>query len=564
MIYFELLLKKLDKVKKILYYFYYMVNNLKEIVLDILHVSKITKTKNKKIIIIFSVFLTQLIAIADIGIILFFTTIFSEISVLPEELQYFNFLFEVRLLLPVMIALRYLFQYLQSVVIKKLEQQVQMNLKNYILSQVFENRNFSTADTYYYVNTISTHIAFFYTSIANFLNFLLQTIAFTIYLFITEPRTITAFFIGILFLIYPIFFLIKKAREFEHKIYESGQLLSKDVQRVLDNVFLIKLLKKETDETSRYVKITKRLFDDQMTKHKLTVLNSYLPPFITVFLISIIALFFNDIFRITLPFMGVTLRMFQSLANMSNSATHIVNSQVHLDAFYKLEKYKVSTLRDNYIIEDDPTNQLLFEVKDVDFSYLNSDIKIFSGLNIKIKKGSHTIITGTNGTGKSTLLGLLAGVFYPSNGSIFARSEKLGFVGPNPLIFSASLRENIMYGNKILKSDKEILNMIYKFKLFEDKGEVNVNMHVDNKSLSSGQMQKIAFMRVLLSDVDVLFLDESTSNLDEETKDLIFNLLIKSKLTIINSTHDIDSFKNYTDHYKIELSRGNRILKKIL
>ena len=226
MIYFELLLKKLDKVKKILYYFYYMVNNLKEIVLDILHVSKITKTKNKKIIIIFSVFLTQLIAIADIGIILFFTTIFSEISVLPEELQYFNFLFEVRSLLPVMIAIRYLFQYLQSVVIKKLEQQVQMNLKNYILSQVFENRNFSTADTYYYVNTISTHIAFFYTSIANFLNFLLQTIAFTIYLFITEPKTITAFFIGILFLIYPIFFLIKKAREFEHKIYESGQLLS--------------------------------------------------------------------------------------------------------------------------------------------------------------------------------------------------------------------------------------------------------------------------------------------------------------------------------------------------
>ena len=66
-----------------------------------------------------------------------------------------------------------------------------------------------------------------------------------------------------------------------------------------------------------------------------------------------------------------------------------------------------------------------------------------------------------NGTGKSTLLGLLAGVFYPSNGSIFARSEKLGFVGPNPLIFSASLRENIMYGNKILKSDTEILKKQY-------------------------------------------------------------------------------------------------------
>jgi ABC-type multidrug transport system fused ATPase/permease subunit len=541
-----------------------MVNYLKEIVSDILYVSKITKTKNKKRTIIFSVLLTQLIAFADIGIILFFTTIFSDLTVLPKELSYFNFLFEVKILLPLIIAFRYYIQYLQSVVIKKLELAVQMNLKNYVLSQVFENRNFSTADTYYYVNTLAPHISFFYTSIANFLNFFLQSIAFTTYLFFTEPKTISAFLIGILFLIYPIIFLIKKTKNIEHLIYEAGQESSSDVQRVLDNVFLIKLLKKEKDETSRYIKITRRLFDDNMTKHKLTVLNSYLAPFTTVFLISIIALYFNDVFNINLPFMGVTLRMFQSLANMSNASTHIVNSHVHLDAFYQLEKYKVSTLRENYIISDEPKNKILFELRDVDFKYLNSDLAIFNRLNLNIEKGSHTIITGTNGTGKSTLLGLLAGVFYPNSGKVYARSEKFGFVGPNPLIFSMTLRENLMYGNKNSKSDEEILEMIQSFNLFEDKVKVDLDVKVNNKSLSSGQMQKIAFMRVLLSDADVLFLDESTSNLDEETKELIFNLILNSTLTIINSTHDIDSFKNYTNHYKIELSRGKRFLKKIV
>ena len=104
--------------------------------------------------------------------------------------------------------------------------------------------------------------------------------------------------------------------------------------------------------------------------------------------------------------MGVTLRMFQSLANMSNAATQIVNSHVHLDAFYQLERYKVSTLRENYVIKNEPTNNLAFELKNVDFKYLNSDMEIFEELNLKIEKGSHTIITGTNGTGKSTLLGL--------------------------------------------------------------------------------------------------------------------------------------------------------------
>ena len=108
-----------------------MINYLKEVVSDILYVSKITKTKNKKRTIFFSVLLTQLIAFADIGIILFFTTIFSDLTVLPKELSYFNFLFEIKILLPLIIAFRYYIQYLQSVVIKKLELAVQMNLKNY-------------------------------------------------------------------------------------------------------------------------------------------------------------------------------------------------------------------------------------------------------------------------------------------------------------------------------------------------------------------------------------------------------------------------------------------------
>ena len=120
-----------------------------------------------------------------------------------------------------------------------------------------------------------------------------------------------------------------------------------------------------------------------------------------------------------------------------------------------------------------------------------------------------------------------------------------------------------MYGNNIDKSDKEIIEIINKFKLFEDKNQVDLDVKVDNKSLSSGQMQKIAFMRVLLSDAEALFLDESTSNLDEETKSLVFDLLLNTSLTIVNSTHEIDSFKNYTHHYKIQLSGGKRTLRKI-
>ena len=84
-----------------------MVNNLKEIVSDILYVSKITKTQNKELLLFFS-FLDTAIAFSDIACYYFFLPIFSDLSVLPETIQFLNYLFEIDILLP---AFRYYIQY---------------------------------------------------------------------------------------------------------------------------------------------------------------------------------------------------------------------------------------------------------------------------------------------------------------------------------------------------------------------------------------------------------------------------------------------------------------------
>ena len=354
-----------------------MLKNLKTIINDTLYVSKLVRTNNKKLIIIFSVALSQLIAYSDILIILFFTSIFTDTPVFPDSLDFLNDLFQFNLLLPIVILVRYFFQYQQSVILKKLEYDVQYNLKTYLLDEIFENRNFSTADTFFYINTLTAHISYFYSSIASFLNFLLQTVAFTTYLFVTEPTTISAFLLGTLTLTYPIFLLIKKSRQYEQLIYEKGLETSKEIQRVLDNVFLIKLLKKEKQESKRYSDIAKDLYADQLKKHKVVVVNSYLPPFITVFLMSIIALYFNNYFVITLSFLGVTLRMFQSLANLTTSFNQIVNSHVHIDTFYNMEKFKQQTYKENYIVNLNNESENIFEIKNASFRYFNSDRDLF-------------------------------------------------------------------------------------------------------------------------------------------------------------------------------------------
>jgi ABC-type multidrug transport system fused ATPase/permease subunit len=99
------------------------------------------------------------------------------------------------------------------------------------------------------------------------------------------------------------------------------------------------------------------------------------------------------------------------------------------------------------------------------------------------------------------------------------------------------------------------------FQLF-NKGEKNLDTVVDSKSLSSGQMQKISFIRSLLADTKLLLLDESTSNLDVETKDLIFNILKNKEITIINSTHNKDDFE-YDYHLNISYSGEKRIIEYV-
>ena len=74
-------------------------------------------------------------------------------------------------------------------------------------------------------------------------------------------------------------------------------------------------------------------------------------------------------------------------------------------------------------------------------------------------------------------------------------------------------------------------------------------------------MQKIAFIRALISDVNLLLLDESTANLDTDTENKIFEILKNQNITVINSTHEPQNFENIaTNHIKISIENEKRIL----
>ena len=199
---------------------------------------------------------------------------------------------------------------------------------------------------------------------------------------------------------------------------------------------------------------------------------------------------------------------------------------------------------ENFYIDNKIDTAIKFEK--VDFEYFNAENKIFENINLEIKKNSHTVVTGPNGSGKSTLLGLSAGLLFPQKGTVCSFSNKYAYVGVTPLIIDGTLRENILYGNGKTIEDKILIEYLESFKVFNEDINDNLDQKISNKTLSSGQLQKVAFIRSLLSEAEILLLDESTSNLDVESKfKIIQKIKTLNNTTIINSTHAPELFDFY-------------------
>ena len=539
------------------------MRQFKKIIQDVQNVSKITNVSKKKILIFSVAIMAQLTALTDIAIIAIFASIIADQF---TGIDFINriiiFILDFKILILFLVLFRFIFLYLQQTLVKNLEFNVNKNLKIHLLQEIFDKRNYSVADAFFYINTLSGHISYFYSSFTVLITNLLQVVIYITYLLVVDVSSIGSFGIGILILLYPIKKLISAARDYMDKSYYRNQDSNREIQRVVENMFLIKILKQEKYEIERFSKSVEDMFSNLLNNFKIGLVNGFLPTFLTFTTLAILLGFSSLATKITLDFIGVTLRLFQSLGQITNSINQIINSHVHIEKFDKINQNKFLSNKNTYIVDDTKESaKIVFE--DTSFSYFNSDEEIFKNLSFSINKNSHVLVTGPNGSGKSTLLGLIAGVLYSTSGNIRTFSDKFGYIGATPLIFEATIYENITYGNNTKPDNEEILNFMKKFDLFKEDSNYDLNKIISNKTLSSGQMQKIAFIRALLSDIEILLLDEATANLDQNSKKFIFKILKKRGITIINSTHDPNSFGKVDMNLKIKIEDENRIVEII-
>lgn len=184
----------------------------------------------------------------------------------------------------------------------------------------------------------------------------------------------------------------------------------------------------------------------------------------------------------------------------------------------------------------------ILEVKDLKHTYQDGSKQqqVLKGINAEFKSGKFYVIVGESGSGKTTLLSLMSGLDSIQTGDITYNGKSLKDIGLEKyrlkysnvvfqsynLITYMTARENIDVAINIgkIKMDN---NKEYAYKLLEDVGIDKEKADRNVLKLSGGEQQRVAIARAISQDIPLIFGDEPTGNLDEETEEKIIDLLKK-------------------------------------
>lgn len=199
------------------------------------------------------------------------------------------------------------------------------------------------------------------------------------------------------------------------------------------------------------------------------------------------------------------------------------------------------------------------------FFYTKEEGMILESLSLSIPKNSYTCVVGRNGTGKSTLLKIIAGLIIPTSGLLFingtqvtddnvdeliAKQVGIVFQNPDSQFVGSTVAEDIAFG---LENDNIPFDRMQPM-IDEIAKKLDLTDLLDREptKLSGGQMQRVALASILIRNPSILLLDESTSMLDPISKHEMIEMFkeLKEKfpeLTIVSVTHETSEIEK-ADH----------------
>lgn len=383
--------------------------------------------------------------------------------------------------------------------------------------------------------------------------------------------------IVLLFLIVLIFFTMPKLKPLFLKIQESTGEVSSSAWQIIAGITSIKLNNLEKIETERFEKLNKKYIKANMDMVKW---RGFLWPFF-IFILSfaeLLVLYFGgkqiiagkmtigDLLQFNmmiayLTFPVLSLGWIMSLIQQGISAmeriSYILNQEIENTSILK------NINKDSFEIE----------FRNLNYKYPETENYVLENISFKIKPSETLGITGTIGSGKSTIANIISGILKPENNQVFINGNDINSINPNsifksvsvvpqdPFLFSKSIKDNISLGincdfEKIQNAAK-VAGLHLDIERFPNK----YNEMVGEKgiTLSGGQIQRTAIARALIRKSILTIFDDALSSVDAKTENKILENLNKylknnNKKSFILISHRISALKQ-TDRI-IVLDKG--------
>ena len=420
------------------------------------------------------------------------------------------------------------------------------------------------------VNGLNPMFIFFAESIT--LSLFLAAILLTI-----PSEIVLILFIGIIIIVIIFLLINKKIKIYGEKrqVYEESRI--NFIQNTLNSILEIKIYGQEKQIVSKYQSQDGNYFNVIKNQTILSTYSRSIVEVLVVFIFLFITFYFvkaNPGIKIisSLGLLGVMiLRLLPSVNKISNSLQFFKYINPVVINVTKLLQSAKEHATKPYVTSI--VNFEKIELKNVSYSYPDSNECLLNDVNISISKNEIIGLKGESGAGKSTILNLIVGLIRPGKGEILINHQnvdngiKLGstlsYVPQKIFINNDTLRNNILFsaGSANVSDDKiwEVLELVELASIIKEKfgDDINVMLNSDGSTFSGGQRQRIGLARALINDPQIIILDEATSGIDKVTELKIINNIIEQfKITIIFISHSENLF-NFCD--KIYLVHDNTV-----
>ena len=370
--------------------------------------------------------------------------------------------------------------------------------------------------------------------------------------------------------------IIKGAYPIFEKVFRITDKLNTNVSENLSAIRVVKSFVKEDKEIEKFNTISDELQDNYIKAAKLLAFSNPLMNFST-YLMTILIAWLGAHFIVagtmtTGALTGLVTYAIQIQISLMMLSMILVQITIARNSIRRINE--VIATKPSIVSPENPKKEVKNGEIVFDNVYLpysdDIDKSVLKNINLKINSGDYVGMIGPTGSGKTSLINLIARLFDPTSGSVYVGGEnvkdydlkslrdQVSVVLQKNQLFTGTLRENLKWAGEDLSDEKlkEALYIASCDDFIDPEKDLDMEVQRGGTNFSGGQRQRISIARSILKDPKILIMDDSTSALDNKTEEKIIDSLNKLRpdMTKILISQKIKSLKN-TD-YTVVLDVG--------